>query len=334
MVLGVIKGLVNHLPWRLLLCSSLLGTCNHQQNNYRDLQIVGHSTYLVSSPIISWNYTQLVGDSNNPPTLYCSPQQTSSVSQLSVGCYGVDTPLVNPRRPLFLLLICDSGRTWLIIIAHASDAQWYINQNNFLREVSVAIFNLTRIFYLAPRTARDVADCHWLYIGKQVRDWPQAYAADRPRGSTGKSLKGQACTIFGTSTHHECCLEMKNNFCLQYGNEHRPNTGINVFHGKWVINPLIPVVLRSEVWPWCCNLLLIIFRDGIYWDHLFDLDGSDRFMGDLVLNGGTYQPQTSKFSLNWRLETFTFSGKYGMFVGNQQFTVRNIAFNNTLCAVF
>lgn len=31
-----------------------------------------HRTYLVSSPIIAYYYTQLVGDAKNPPTLLAS----------------------------------------------------------------------------------------------------------------------------------------------------------------------------------------------------------------------------------------------------------------------
>ena len=80
--------------------------------------------------------------------------------------------------------------------------------------------------------------------------------------------------------------------------------------------------------------LFLYFWDGIYWDPSFGLDGSGGFMGDLVFNGGAYQPQTaSTYKPSPQLQCL-FAGKYGMFVGNQQFTVRNVTFNNAQSAVF
>jgi hypothetical protein len=70
-------------------------------------------TYKICSPIIQLYYTQFIGDVNNPPTIKgCSE---------FVGTALVDT---DPYIP------------------GASGAQWYINQNQFFRQIRNFIFDL------------------------------------------------------------------------------------------------------------------------------------------------------------------------------------------------
>lgn len=70
--------------------------------------------YLVSSPIIQYYYTQFVGDAINPPTL----QSTYNFTGIA---------------------IIDSD----VYIPGASGAEWYLNQNNFYRQVRNFNFDLT-----------------------------------------------------------------------------------------------------------------------------------------------------------------------------------------------
>lgn len=55
---------------------------------------------------------------------------------------------------------------------------------------------------------------------------------------------------------------------------------------------------------------------------------SGGFMGDLVFNGGAISSTMSKMTL------IHLTGRFGMWAGNQQFTVRNVTFNNAQSAIF
>ncbi len=80
--------------------------------------------YLVSSPIIQFYYTQLVGDALNPPTLLASPSFT--------GIAVIDSdPYDN------------------------TGTNWWVNQNNFFRQVRNFVIDLTQM----PFTAG--ACIHW-----------------------------------------------------------------------------------------------------------------------------------------------------------------------------
>ncbi|KAF8520004.1 exo-beta-1,3-glucanase [Hysterangium stoloniferum] len=154
-------------------------------------------TYLVSSPIISWYYTQLVGDAKHPPTLLASASFT--------GIAVIDADVYIPG---------------------GNGAQWYVNQNNFFREVRNFVIDLTRM----PATS-SATGLHW-----QV---------------------SQATSLYNIVVHM--------------------STASDTAH------------------------------QGIFIEN-----GSGGFMGDLAFNGG----------------------KFGIWVGNQQFTVRNITVNNAQTGIF
>ncbi|KAL4069050.1 glycoside hydrolase family 55 protein, partial [Scleroderma citrinum] len=154
-------------------------------------------TYLVSSAINMYYYTQMIGNPKNPPTLLAS----SSFSGFAV----IDA---DPYIP------------------NGYGAQWYTNQNNFLRSVRNLIIDLRQI----PASSKAIG-LHW-----QV---------------------AQATSLINV------LVEMT----TAPGNDHQ---------------------------------------------GLFMENGSGGFMEDVVFNGG----------------------KYGMQVGNQQFTIRNLTVNNANIAVF
>lgn len=154
-------------------------------------------SYLVSSAINMYYYTQMIGDPKNPPTLLAS----SSFSGFAV----IDA---DPYIP------------------NGYGAQWYTNQDNFLRSVRNLIIDLRQI----PASSSAIG-LHW-----QV---------------------AQATSLINVF------VEMS----TAAGNSHQ---------------------------------------------GLFMENGSGGFMEDVVFNGG----------------------KYGMQVGNQQFTIRNLTVNNANTAVF
>ncbi|KAH8117300.1 exo-beta-1,3-glucanase [Phellopilus nigrolimitatus] len=84
-------------------------------------------TYLVSTPIVAWYYTQMIGDARKPPTLLAAASFT--------GMAVIDA---DPYIP------------------GASGAQWYINQNNFYRSVRNFVIDLTRM----PATT-SATGLHW-----------------------------------------------------------------------------------------------------------------------------------------------------------------------------
>ncbi|EPS40839.1 hypothetical protein H072_5254 [Dactylellina haptotyla CBS 200.50] len=73
-------------------------------------------TYLISSPIIGYYNTQLIGNANTPPTI------KGSASFIGLGMISSD-----------------------VYIPGASGSEWYINQNNFLRQVRNFILDTTSI---------------------------------------------------------------------------------------------------------------------------------------------------------------------------------------------
>lgn len=72
-------------------------------------------TYVVSSPIIQYYYTQFVGDPMLPPILQSSYNFTG-------------------------IAIVDSD----VYIPGGDGAEWYLNQNNFYRQIRNIIFDLTK----------------------------------------------------------------------------------------------------------------------------------------------------------------------------------------------
>ncbi|KAF5373032.1 hypothetical protein D9758_001642 [Tetrapyrgos nigripes] len=83
-------------------------------------------SYLVSSPIIAYYYTQLIGDAKNPPTLLAD----ASFAGLAV----IDA---DPYLP--------------------GGAQWYTNQNNFFRSVRNFIIDVRRV----PAANSQGTGIHW-----------------------------------------------------------------------------------------------------------------------------------------------------------------------------
>ncbi|KZT57414.1 glycoside hydrolase family 55 protein [Calocera cornea HHB12733] len=81
-------------------------------------------TYLISSPIISYYYTEMVGDARNMPMLLAS----SSFS----GAAVIDAD------------------------PYTAYGQWYVNQNNFFRSIRNLVIDLTQ----TPATANSIA-IHW-----------------------------------------------------------------------------------------------------------------------------------------------------------------------------
>ncbi|KAJ3396013.1 hypothetical protein HDU92_004316 [Lobulomyces angularis] len=84
-------------------------------------------TYIVSSPIIMYYYTQLVGEYHNRPILKAAPSFSG-------------------------MAIIDSN----VYIPGGNGAQWYINQNNFFRQVRNFVFDTTA----TPITATTTC-IHW-----------------------------------------------------------------------------------------------------------------------------------------------------------------------------
>ncbi|KAI5124386.1 hypothetical protein M0805_008989 [Coniferiporia weirii] len=83
--------------------------------------------YLVSSPIIAWYYTQMIGDARNPPTLVAS-----------AGFSGMAVIDADPYIP------------------GGSGSQWYTNQNNFYRSVRNFVIDLTNM-----PAASSATGLHW-----------------------------------------------------------------------------------------------------------------------------------------------------------------------------
>ncbi|CAK7562702.1 MAG: hypothetical protein SEPTF4163_000554 [Sporothrix epigloea] len=152
--------------------------------------------YLVSTPIVQYYYTQLVGDALSPPTLLASP-----------GFIGIAVVDSDPYDSL--------------------GNNWWVNQNNFFRQVRNFVIDLKQMPYTAG------AGVHW-----QVA-----------QATSLQNIVFNMRTDGGTSNK----------------------------------------------------------QIGIFMDN-----GSGGFMADLIFNGG----------------------QYGAFFGNQQFTTRNLTFNNCQTAVF
>ncbi|KAJ4479463.1 exo-beta-1,3-glucanase [Lentinula lateritia] len=85
-------------------------------------------TYLVSSPIIAYYYTQLIGDARVPPTLLASPS--------FAGMAVIDA---DPYIP------------------GGGGAQWYTNQNNFFRSVRNFVIDVRQV----PATNSQGTGIHW-----------------------------------------------------------------------------------------------------------------------------------------------------------------------------
>ncbi|KAK2461103.1 hypothetical protein APHAL10511_006882 [Amanita phalloides] len=83
--------------------------------------------YLVSSPIIAYYYTQLIGDARNPPTLLASPS-FSGIAVIDADPY----------------------------IPGGNGAQWYINQSNFYRSIRNFIIDVRQM----PATTSGTG-IHW-----------------------------------------------------------------------------------------------------------------------------------------------------------------------------
>ncbi|KAF8736780.1 hypothetical protein AX14_014012 [Amanita brunnescens Koide BX004] len=85
-------------------------------------------TYVVSSPIIAYYYTQLIGDARNPPTLLAS----SSFSGMAV----IDA---DPYIP------------------GGGGAQWYVNQDNFYRSIRNLVIDVRQV----PASSTAGTGIHW-----------------------------------------------------------------------------------------------------------------------------------------------------------------------------
>jgi len=84
-------------------------------------------TYLVSSPIIAYYYTELTGDARNPPTLLAT-----------AGFQGIAVIDADPYIP------------------NGNGAQWYVNQDNFYRSVRNFVIDVRRM----PATS-SATGLHW-----------------------------------------------------------------------------------------------------------------------------------------------------------------------------
>ncbi|KAF7322584.1 hypothetical protein HMN09_00036900 [Mycena chlorophos] len=84
-------------------------------------------TYLVSSPLIAYYYTEMVGDARTPPTLLAAP-----------GFSGI--AVIDPD----------------VYIPGGNGAEWYTNQNNFFRSVRNFVIDLRQ----TPATASSTG-IHW-----------------------------------------------------------------------------------------------------------------------------------------------------------------------------
>ncbi|KAF8992167.1 exo-beta-1,3-glucanase [Cyathus striatus] len=85
-------------------------------------------TYLVSTPIIAYYYTQLIGDARNPPTLLAS-QDFDGIAVIDADPY----------------------------IPGGNGNQYYINQNNFFRVVRNFVIDVTRV----PPEKPQGTGIHW-----------------------------------------------------------------------------------------------------------------------------------------------------------------------------
>ncbi|THV07925.1 exo-beta-1,3-glucanase [Dendrothele bispora CBS 962.96] len=85
-------------------------------------------TYLVTSPIMTYYYTQLIGDARHPPTLLAA----ASFAGMAV----IDA---DPYIP------------------NGGGAQWFVNQNNFFRSVRNFIIDVRRV----PATNSQGTGIHW-----------------------------------------------------------------------------------------------------------------------------------------------------------------------------
>nr|GAT59631.1 predicted protein [Mycena chlorophos] len=84
-------------------------------------------TYLVSSPLIAYYYTEMIGDARTPPTLLAAP-----------GFSGI--AVIDPD----------------VYIPGGNGAEWYTNQNNFFRSVRNFVIDLRQ----TPATASSTG-IHW-----------------------------------------------------------------------------------------------------------------------------------------------------------------------------
>ncbi|KAH9934709.1 glycoside hydrolase family 55 protein [Fomitopsis serialis] len=106
-------------------------------------------TYLISAPLISYYYTQMIGDARVPPTLRAS----SSFSGIGVIGAALGSAVVANcmLTPLPLLTVrCGS------IHPRWSGAQWYNDTNNFYRAVRNFVIDLTDI-----SAATSATGIHW-----------------------------------------------------------------------------------------------------------------------------------------------------------------------------
>ncbi|KAJ7818674.1 exo-beta-1,3-glucanase [Mycena olivaceomarginata] len=84
-----------------------------------------HGKYLISTPVIAWYYTQLIGDARYPPTLLAAP------NFVGIGVIDADP--------------------------YIATGQFYDNTNNFFRSVRNFVIDLTQI----PATSSDGTGIHW-----------------------------------------------------------------------------------------------------------------------------------------------------------------------------
>ncbi|KAH8667649.1 exo-1,3-beta-D-glucanase [Tricladium varicosporioides] len=84
-------------------------------------------TYLISSPILSYYHTQMVGDANNRPVLMAAP------SFIGLGLISSD--------------VYTGG--------NGGQEEWFINQSNFLRQIRNFVIDLTNANMV------DIAGIHW-----------------------------------------------------------------------------------------------------------------------------------------------------------------------------
>ena len=111
--------------------------------------------YLVSTAIVMYYFTQLVGDAVNPPTIL-----VSSSFFPGVGTAVLDTDLYIPQ---------------------ASGSEWYANQNNFYRQVRNFVIDMTN----APNAT---AGIHWQVA--QATSLQNIVFNMRPSSAAGNAQKG------------------------------------------------------------------------------------------------------------------------------------------------
>ncbi|KAI9277912.1 exo-beta-1,3-glucanase [Umbelopsis sp. AD052] len=100
-------------------------TCGGSSTTAPALVYFPSGTYLVSSPIVMYYYTQMVGNAVNPPTLLMDPS-FQGIGLIDSDPYG------------------------------AGGVQWYQNQNNFFRQVRNFVIDLTK----TPATSSSTG-IHW-----------------------------------------------------------------------------------------------------------------------------------------------------------------------------